>query len=105
MDSTDIFVSGALLWAAGVPPKPLIQLPRWLSCPVDEKSKKSSSTPPMLYKVAQENLKCMRQQQSHVNSQAPDIMQHEAFLILLSSIIPAYTHTSEHCCTCVQNPG
>lgn len=39
MDSTDIFVSGTLLWAATVPPKPLIQLPRWLSCPVNEKSK------------------------------------------------------------------
>lgn len=34
-----IFISGTLPWAVGVPPKPLIQLPHWLNCSVNKKSK------------------------------------------------------------------
>lgn len=33
------FISGTLLWAVGVPPKPLIQLLHWLNCSVNKKSK------------------------------------------------------------------
>lgn len=39
MESREIFISGTLLWAAGVPPKLLIQLPHWLNCSVNRKSK------------------------------------------------------------------